>query len=103
MFNVIYSKYPSCNLDYFISKDLKNNKFLYECVECKLEVTFLHVQPDLYLESREDYTVFIKKYKLLNLGDLRYTIFQANKNRKHVKEIEEEQKNRLIIRKGTRT
>ena len=75
MFKIIYSTCLECGSNYFISKDTKLNRFLYECVDCKLEITFLHVQPAFKLKTWDDYEVFLKYYKAQNISELKHTIF----------------------------
>jgi DNA helicase IV len=95
MFNIIHSNCNVCNSSYFISKFTKLNTFLYECFDCKLEITFLNVKPVFEFKSHADYEVFLQNYKELDISELKYAIYRENQNRQKAKEKEEEEKKRF--------
>ncbi|WP_201716151.1 UvrD-helicase domain-containing protein [Rossellomorea arthrocnemi] len=96
MHKIILNKCSVCGSAYFISKSTKLTKFLYECVDCKLQITFLHVEPKFLLNSEEDYEVFLQYYKTLNASELNYLIYQEGQKRQRAKEKEEEEKQRIL-------
>lgn len=96
---IINSKCSNCGSDYFISITNKLDKFLYECVDCKIKINFFHVEPEFELKSKEDYAVFLKYYKVLNKSKLKYVIYQEDQKRIKAKKEDEEELKRLIQQK----